>query len=173
VPERIECGKPEQNGRHERMHLTLKHETALRPESTLPRQQTAFDRFRREYNDERPHEALDQKPPATVYTPSPRPYPKRLPWLEYPSTTAIRRVLADGTFGWRGQRVFLSELLEHQDVGLDEIDDDLWSVRFGPIELGLLDGRGTVFQGSGGFPPGVSTLRINGRKRGNNGPRNV
>jgi transposase InsO family protein len=76
-PERIEAGHPEQNGRHERMHLTLKQETASPPQANIPRQQEVFLRFQREYNQERPHQALDYRTPAAVYVPSPRPYPSR------------------------------------------------------------------------------------------------
>jgi hypothetical protein len=149
VPERIECGCPEQNGRHERMHLTLKRETALKPKSSLSAQQREFDRFRREYNEERPHEALGQQPPATRYARSPRPYPKELPPMEYPSTTAVRRVRKDGTFNFRTHRIFVSEVLQAQDVGIDELENGLWVVRFGPVELGLLDHAGHLFRGTG------------------------
>jgi transposase InsO family protein len=86
--ERIEPGHPEQNGRHERMHRTLKQETASPPEVNLSRQQRSFDRFRHRYNDERPHEALGQVTPASVYAPSPRPFPNKLPELDYPTNTS-------------------------------------------------------------------------------------
>src|SRR5207344_860693 len=84
-PERILPGRPDQNGRHERMHSTLKDETARPPRSSFPTQQRAFDRFQQEYNHVRPHEALGQAVPASLYRPSLRPFPKRLPELEYPS----------------------------------------------------------------------------------------
>lgn len=149
VPERIECGCPEQNGRHERMHLTLKFEAALPPRASMAAQQRAFDRFQREYNNERPHEALGQRTPASNYRTSPRPYPKCLPPMEYSSTTAVRRVRKDGTFNFRAYRIFVSEVLQAQDVGIDEIECGLWVVRFGPVELGLLDHHGHLFRGSG------------------------
>ena len=81
--ERIVAGHPEQNGAHERMHRTLKTETARPPEQTMERQQKRFDEFRHVYNDERPHEALGQKRPATIYRPSPRPYPETVSPIEY------------------------------------------------------------------------------------------
>ena len=92
VPERIAAGHPEQNGRHERMHRTLKQETASPPAANRRAQQRAFDRFRREYNEERPHEALDMQTPSAVYTRSSREYPARVPEPEYGSALQVRRV---------------------------------------------------------------------------------
>src|SRR5271169_596629 len=109
VPERIAAGHPEQNGRHERMHRTLKQETASPPAANRRAQQRAFDRFRREYNDERPHEALDLETPSAVYTPSARAYPVRVPEPEYGSALRVRRVGLRGVFSWKHQHVFLSE----------------------------------------------------------------
>src|SRR6478609_1476837 len=84
-PERIEPGRPDQNGRHERMHRTLKAETARNPRSSMRAQQRRFDQFRGEYNSERPHEALGQATPASFCSPALRAFPSRLPELEYPS----------------------------------------------------------------------------------------
>jgi putative transposase len=84
MPERIEPGKPQQNGRHERMHRALKAETARPPAEDRQRQQRRFDRFRQEYNQDRPHEALGQQPPAASYETAQRPYPKQVPEPEYP-----------------------------------------------------------------------------------------
>ena len=139
--ERIAPGHPEQNGRHERFHLTLKQETALPPQATVRAQQGAFDRFRREYNEERPHEALGQEVPATVYTPSPRPYPERVPDPGYAADQQVRRVRQNGEIKWQGQLLFVSECLAGEPIGLEEIFQDCWLVRFGPVELGWLDGR--------------------------------
>ena len=141
-PERIAPGHPEQNGEHERMHRTLKAET-LRPPAATPRaQQRALDAFRHAYNTERPHEALGQQPPAAWYTPSPRPYPERLPPLEYLDAVAVRRVRHNGEIKWRGAHVFISQALTGEFVGLDEVTDGHWRVCFGPVELGWLDARG-------------------------------
>lgn len=142
VPERIDPGHPEQNGRHERMHLTLKLETASPPARTLRGQQRRFDAFRREFNEERPHEALGMATPASVYTPSPRPYPERLGEMEYPQGVEVRRVQPDGKFSWKHQDVFLGEALGAQLVGFSAVDDRYRLVSFGPKALGLFDTHG-------------------------------
>jgi transposase InsO family protein len=142
--ERIEPGHPEQNGRHERMHRTLKQETPSPPEVNLSRQQRSFDRFCHRYNDERPHEALGQVTPASVYAPSPRPFPSKLPELEYPDGYELRRVQRNGTFRWRSQSVFLTNCLENETVGLREIDLHRWHVHFGSVLLGVLDDRSAL-----------------------------
>jgi putative transposase len=140
-PERIEPGHPEQNGQHERLHRTLKQETATPPQGTLPAQQRAFDHFRRVYNDERPHEALGQQPPALWYAPSPRAYPERLPVPEYPATYVVRRAHPNGEIKWRGGRVRISQALAGEPVGLEEIAEGCWRVWFGSVALGWLDAR--------------------------------
>src|SRR6185437_11657787 len=104
--ERIDPGKPSQNGRHERMHLPLKTEACREPAHSLRGQQQRFDQFRQCYNQERPHEALGQRPPATVYQPSLRPFPDRLPELTYPEAEAIRRVRPNGAIRWQGAEVY-------------------------------------------------------------------
>ncbi|HEY1213746.1 MAG TPA: IS481 family transposase [Bryobacteraceae bacterium] len=139
-PERIRPGHPQQNGRHERMHLTLKQQTATPPAATLRQQQKRFDAFRQEYNSERPHEALGQKPPAQFFEASPRPYPARLPELEYPADWQIRRVCAGGKFRCGGRAlVFLSHALVGECIGLQPIDDRYGRLWFGAYELGVLD----------------------------------
>jgi putative transposase len=137
MPERIRPAHPWQNGRHERMHETLKQETASPPAKTLQAQQTRFDDFRKVFNNERPHEALGQVPPATLYSISPRPYPKRLEDLIYPPLTLIRRVRSNGQIKWQGELVYISETLVGELVGITE-DKEGWLVSFGPIPLGLL-----------------------------------
>lgn len=133
-------GHPEQNGCHERMHRTLKAETT-RPPAAGPRaQQAVFERFRREYNDLRPHEALDLQTPSECYQASPRRYPPRLPPVSYPDHFHTRRVRDRGDIRWQGRRIFLSEVLEGEWVGIEEVDDDLWSLHFGPLLLGRYDG---------------------------------
>ena len=136
LPVLIEPSHPEQNASHERMHRTLKEETARPPQANLTAQQRRFDHFRREYNEQRPHESLSQKPPATVYRPSLRAYPDRLPPLEYPGHFEIRRVGSNGCISWNSQWLHLTQALADQDVGLEEIHDDLWSIHFGPMLLG-------------------------------------
>jgi putative transposase len=139
VPEHITPGKPQQNGRHERMHRTLKQETASPPAVNRRRQQERFDEFRREYNEERPHQALGQKTPESCYQASPRPYPGRLREVEYPAHWEIRRVADGGQIRWRVDRVFVAHALTGEPVGLEQIDDDRWRVWFGFYEIGILD----------------------------------
>lgn len=138
-PQRIQPGHPEQNGRHERMHRTLSQEAISPPAANLSAQQRAFDRFVDFYNYHRPHEALGQKTPASLYSPSPRPYPLRLPPLEYPDGMRVRRVRHDGYIRWRSRMLFVSETLIGEPVGLDPLDDRLWIVYFGPLALAVLD----------------------------------
>lgn len=139
IPERIEPGKPAQNGRHERMHRTLKQETASPPQRTWRRQQQAFNCFRREYNEERPHEAIGQRPPASLYAPSSRPYPLRIPEMTYPDDVVVRKVCAQGDIKWQSRQIYLSETLAGELVGLRQITDRLWDICFGPITLAHLD----------------------------------
>jgi transposase InsO family protein len=137
--DRIDPGHPEQNGRHERFHLTLQEETTTPPAATAPQQQRRFDRMRQEFNAERPHEALGQRPPARVYVPSPRRYPTRLedPW--YDATHQVRRVKRMGQIKWRGDVVFVSEAVRGELVGLAETERGDWTVRFMHVELGRID----------------------------------
>ena len=109
------------------------------PAPTLADQQRAFDAFRRVYNEERPHEALGQVPPATLYVPSPRPYPRKIASPEYEDGVVVRRVRSNGEIKWAGERVFLSEALVGEPVGLVRHDDRRWGIRFGHLEIGLLD----------------------------------
>lgn len=138
VPELIEPGKPQQNGRHERMHKTLKAETTRPPGANRRAQQRKFNRFVREFNDERPHEALDQETPASYYQPSPRPMPDRLPPLEYPDRFEKRYVSYNGGIRWKKGWVNVSLTCAGEYVGLEEIDDGVWNVYFGPLKLGRL-----------------------------------
>ena len=139
--ERIVPGHPEQNGAHERMHRTLKAETARPPEQTMACQQGRFDQFRHVYNNERPHEALDQKRPATIYRPSPRPYPESLPPIEYAGHLETRKVAHNGMMRWQDDRIFLSKTLAGEWVALEEIDDGIWSLYYGPVLLARFDER--------------------------------
>lgn len=141
LPELIEPSHPEQNGRHERMHRTLKAEATRPPKASCRAQQRCFDRFRTEFNDERPHEALGQRPPASVYTPSPRPYPARLLPLEYPAHYEVRRVSHNGGIRWHNHWVNVSHVLAEEYVAFEELADGLWQVYFGPLPLGRFDER--------------------------------
>ncbi len=141
VPERIAPGHPEQNGRHERMHRTLKAETAKPPAAHKRAQQKAFDRFQRIYNEQRPHQALKMKTPAYCYTPSERAYPSRLPQPQYDSDMQVRKVGPCGTFGWKGKKIFISETLTNEPIGLELIDEDLWIVQFAAFPIALFDSQ--------------------------------
>jgi transposase InsO family protein len=137
--ERIDLGKPQQNGRHERMHGTLQNETANPPAVTLAEQQRAFDRFREEFNTDRPHEALDFKTPALLYRPSPRCYPCALREPVYDDDCAIRRVRLNGEIKWGGELIFVSRLLIGEPVAISETENGEWLVRFADVTLGFID----------------------------------
>jgi putative transposase len=137
--DRIAPGHPEQNGRHERFHLTLQQETATPPAASAREQQRRFNAMREEFNTVRPHEALGQQPPARVYVASHRPYPTRLaePW--YDATHQVRRVKEMGAIKWQGDEVFVSKALRGELVGLVDTARGDWIVRFMHLELGCID----------------------------------
>lgn len=141
TPELIEPAHPEQNGRHERFHKTLKRETTRPAAATARAQQRRFTRFRHEYNTERPHEALGQQPPASHYSPSARRYPRRLPPLEYPPHYEVRRVSANGGIRWHSGWVNCRHILSGEYVGLEEVDDGIWALYYGPVLLGRFHER--------------------------------
>jgi transposase InsO family protein len=136
LPELIEPGCPQQNGKHENMHLVLKRRTTRPPNSNMRTQQRAFREFRKLYNEIRPHEALDGKVPADLYRPSPRPFPKQLEPVTYPGHFETRLVSTNGGIRWYGDRVPVGRLFAGHEVGLEEIDHGLFEVYFGPIWLG-------------------------------------
>lgn len=144
--ERIEPGHPEQNGRHERMHRTLKEAVLRPPRRNLTAQQQAFDAFQREYNEERPHEALNQHVPGSVYEPSRRDYPSRLAEPAYPAAWATRGVRSNGEIKWSGRKVYVSQALIGQRVGLKPESDGIWSLYFMGAELGRLDERAAIIK---------------------------
>jgi putative transposase len=137
--ERIEPGKPQQNGRHERMHGTLKAETCKPPAATAEEQQARFDRFREEFNAVRPHEALGQRTPEEFYKPSARPYPSRIDDPVYGPDDQVRRVRSSGEIMWCGKRRFVSEVLVGETVAVSEREDGHWLVRFADVPLVLID----------------------------------
>ena len=141
LPDLIEPASPQQNGRHERMHRTLKRDTARPPRATRRAQQRRFDVWRAEYNTLRPHEALDDATPASHDTPSGRRFPDHLPPLEYPGHYAVRRVSTNGGIRWDARWVNVSHTLGGEYVGLVEIDDGEWDVYFGPLRLGRFHER--------------------------------
>ena len=141
LPEFIELGKPQQNGRHERMHLTLKAETTRPPAASLPAQQRKFNRFIDEFNNERPHEALGQQTPASQYQASTREMPRKIKPFVYPDRFEVRYVSRNGGIRWNNDWINVSTVCIGEYVGLEEIDDGLWTVYFGPLTLGRLNER--------------------------------
>jgi transposase InsO family protein len=141
VPERIEAGHPEQNGRHERMHRTLKQEVAQPPAANRREQQRAMERFRQEYNQVRPHEALGMQTPAAVYQPSGRSFPVRVREPKYPDEMQVLKVKSQGQFRWKKQDVFLSEVLWGEPVGLLPVDDRWYTIYFAQFPLARFDSR--------------------------------
>jgi len=141
TPERIAAGHPEQNGRHERMHRTLKQEAATPPAADGRRQQQSLNHFRQEYNQVRPHESLQMRTPASVYVPSARSYPLRMAEVEYPETMAVRKVQQHGHFRWNKQEVFVSEVLWGERIGLLPVDDRWFTIYFAQFPIARLDSR--------------------------------
>jgi transposase InsO family protein len=137
--ERIKPGHPQQNGRHERMHLTLKQEATRPPGMNTLQQQARFDDFIKEFNEERPHEALAMKRPADVYRPSAKPYDGKLPELSYPLHDRDVLVTACGRICMYRKRVNVSTVLAGQRLGIKEVDDGIWLVSFMSYDLGFVD----------------------------------
>lgn len=139
--QRIHPSSPQENGAHERMHRTLKGAVCCPPRANLRAQQRAFDRFRVEFNDERPHQALDYATPASRYRPSRRKYTGQLPPQEYPGHYAVKRVHHGGCFRLRSTLVFIATPLEDHLIGLEEIDDGVWSIYLNEFLLGRISER--------------------------------
>jgi hypothetical protein len=136
VHERIQPGHPQQNGRHERMHRTLKEDTAKPPARTVTAQQKKFDHFRFVFNHERPHEALANETPASIYVPGTRLLPSRIANFQYPRSFQTRRVNNSGDISWHKGRVFVSEVFRNEEIGLEQMDEDVHRVFFCNTELG-------------------------------------
>ena len=143
-PERIKPGQPQQNGVHERMHRTLKDAAIQPPGRNLKHQQKLFDIFQQEYNEERPHDALQKKKPSSRYQKSTRECPRELPELEYPGYYRITRVSSSGLMYCLGSIVYAGHVLEGERVGMEEVNDGVWRVYFGPIYLGRFDQRDKI-----------------------------
>ncbi len=144
--QRITPATPSENGAHERMHRTLKRR-AIRPaRATLRAQQRAFNAFRHEYNEERPHETLGMATPASCYAPSPRPYPERLPDPEYPGHFLVKAITTGGTFRFHHRLLYLANALTGERVGLDEVDDGVWHIYFNTVLIATLDERDYIIR---------------------------
>ncbi|MDP6066484.1 MAG: integrase core domain-containing protein, partial [Alphaproteobacteria bacterium] len=158
---RIAPGHPEQNGRYERMHLTLQQDTASPPAATLRTQADCFRRFQRIYNEERPHEALSQTPPARHYQPSPRPWDVVLRSPELDESIDKRHVRKDGSIKWFGRMVYINENLAGEWIGVQEVAEDLLELRYGPITLDHLKPRSAKLMrnaAGGGFVDNANAL---------------
>jgi len=139
TPIRIQPGHPQQNGAHERMHRTLQDWIDEYPQPNLRAQQRSFNVFAHEFNHVRPHQSLGQKPPATAVK-SYRPFSSRPKALEYDSTMEVRSVGTRGCIKWKGGLLFASEVLIGAHIGLLPIDETVWSIYFGSVPIGYLDG---------------------------------
>ena len=138
-PERIMPGRPDQNGRHERMHRTLKAETARPPKSSFRTQQAAFDKFKEEYNNVRPHESLNQSVPAAFYKPSSKQLPSKVPEVEYPSHFIVQKAYPNGVISFLQTQWYMSGCLKNELIGLEEVGDGRFKAYFGQVALGILD----------------------------------
>jgi transposase InsO family protein len=148
-PDRIAPGRPDQNGRHERMHRTLGEDVARPPAATVAEQQVAFDVWRQDFNTIRPHEALGQHCPAEFYAPSPRGFPEKIAVWEYPADHQVRRVGGDGYIKWRDGKLYLSEAMRKETIALAQRDDGDWAIRFRNFDLGTLTDEGNEIRRSG------------------------
>ncbi len=150
LPDLIEPASPQQNGRHERMHRTLKAETTIPPAGNRAAQQRRFNEFLAYFNDVRPHEALGQQPPASQYQPSARPFPSKLLTPHYPAHFEVRKVSSNGGIRWHSAWINVSHLLGGEWIGLEEIADGVWAVFFGPVSLGWLHiDKGAIIDSDG------------------------
>jgi transposase InsO family protein len=157
IPELIEPASPQQNGKHENMHLVLKRQATRPPQANLRSQQKVLSTFRHDYNWVRPHEALGGALPSDLYRPSARPYPRRMVSITYPSHYETRLVSRNGGIRWFNQWVNVSHLLAEEYVGMEEVDAGLFDVYFGPVWLGrfveaklcIIDGEGRTARRKG------------------------
>lgn len=146
-PERIEAAHPEQNGRHERMHRTLKEATAIPPQANLLKQQEAFDSFVDEYNFDRPHEALGMKKPGVVYEISERAYASKTTLMKYRPELAVRQVRSSGEITWQCKRIYVSQALAGERIGLLQLNEEhKWEINYGFQKLGILDDHSCIIE---------------------------
>jgi len=141
IPERIDKGCPQQNGRHERMHRTLKEEAIYPVSPNMQEQQERFDLFRMDYNHNRPHEALEQNTPSSCYKKSARPYVEKPVAPDYDLDYTVRRVCPSGEIKFKRGIYYLTQLLAGQGVGLKEVADSLWAIYYSFQQIGTLDLR--------------------------------
>ena len=141
IPERIAPGHPEQNGSHEQFHSVLKTDTARPPAPNCSAQQQRFRRFCRVYNEERPHEALHDQPPASCYEPSRRSLPPRVPPVDYPGHMEVRFVSSNGCISWKHAPLFVATPLAGEYVAFEEVDDGWWTLHFATVPLARYDER--------------------------------
>lgn len=149
VHQRIRPSSPQENGQHERMHQDLKREAARPAAANLGAQQRKLERFRRRYNEERPHDGIGGALPEECWSPSPRPYPERIQQPEYPSHMEVRRVSTAGTFRLKAKQPFLSQALAEQYIGLEEVGEGLWNIIYYETLLGRIDERTRTITGIG------------------------
>jgi transposase InsO family protein len=140
-PERIRPGHPQQNGRHERMHKTLKEETTKPAAYNEISQQKSFDDFLYEFNHERSHEALDRKCPDEIYQPSTRSYPEEILPIIYDEGFQVRTVKRGGEIKWKNKHIYISQVLSHEQISLEEIDNDVWEIRYSFYKIGIIRGK--------------------------------
>jgi Integrase core domain len=139
VHERIQAGRPQQNGRHERMHRTLKEDTTKPPAASLPAQQSRFDNFRYVFNNERPHEGLNNQVPASLYIPNSIRLPRKLPEFNYPKGLLLRRVNNGGDISWHKTRIFISEVFRFEELAFELVTPGFYRVYFRDMEIGGLN----------------------------------
>jgi len=140
-PQRIKPGHPQQNGRHERMHKSLKEATTKPSSYSQKKQQKQFDDFLHEFNHERSHEALGRKLPCEIYQPSIRQYPERLPEIIYDEGKHVRKVKRSGEIKWKNTHIYISQVLSGDYISLEKINNDVWEVRYGFYKLGIIRGK--------------------------------
>jgi putative transposase len=141
VHQRIHPASPQENGTHERMHRELKRETTRPAATSLRTQQRRFENFRTRYNDDRPHEGINDQTPGSLWIPSPRAYPERIAGPLYAAHMEVRRVSTAGTFRLHSKQPFLTHALENEDIGLEEIGDGIWNIVYYSTLLGKIDER--------------------------------
>jgi len=146
VHERIQAGRPQQNGRHERMHRTLKEDTTKPLAASLRAQQSRFDNFRYVFNNERRHEGLNNHVPASLYHPNSVRLPRKLPEFTYPKGLLLRRVNNSGDISWHKNRVFISEVFRFEELAFELITPGFYRVFFRDMEIGELNAEELRFR---------------------------